>query len=92
MDELFEKALYLANDLSGINNTGMASVRVSWHPYECRWEGEANWSCNTRLVAHGDSPTDAVLALIDLLEDEKEQKSWSELSKQSLQDWAKRNE
>lgn len=91
MDQLFEKALSLANDLSGRNNTGMASVRVSWHPYDCKWESEANWSCNIRLVAHGDSPTDAVMALIDLLEDEKEQKSWHEVAKKSLSDWAKDN-
>lgn len=71
MDKLFEDALRSARYL-GTEIGGMASVRVTWHPYKCHWEAEANWSDNTHLIGEGaDSPTDALLVLIELMDEEK---------------------
>lgn len=70
MDSIFEKARRLAVQLND-NTRGMASVGVSWHPYENKWEGFADWSNNTRLRGeYSDSPTDAMCLLIDRLQDE----------------------
>lgn len=71
MDKFYEEALSLAQSAGCLDERGgMASVRVSWHPYDSNWEAEANWSSGERILTGSDSPTDAILKLIDLLKEE----------------------
>lgn len=72
MDKFYTDALMLARSAGCLENRGgMASVKVSYNPYDCHWEGEANWSSNNRLVGEGaDTPMDAILNLIQSLEEE----------------------
>lgn len=63
MDECLERALTLASKAC----RGLASVNVSWRPYECQWLAEANWADASRLLAAGDTPSEAVAALIERL-------------------------
>lgn len=70
-DQLFEDVLTLAMGLGGPGH-GMASIRISWHPYLCKWQAEANWSDGTRIVSDdSDSPTDAICDLKSLLREEQ---------------------
>jgi len=71
LETLLHEARSLANNHSAHSDTkGMASVGVRWNPYEAKWEAEASWSDNTRVVSTpSDSTVDVILELIDLLKE-----------------------
>jgi hypothetical protein len=74
MDQFFEDAQTLASRLSGsslVKEGGMASVGVTFDPYEAKWFGKADWSNNVAFNTMGsETPTDAILELIDILQGE----------------------
>lgn len=73
-DKFFEDAQTLASRLSGssaVKEGGMASVSVVFDPYESKWFAKADWSSNVAFNTSGsESPTDAILELIDILKEE----------------------
>jgi len=67
---MLETLLHEARSLASSYHQGMASVGVRWNPYEAKWEAEASWSDNTRVVSTpSDSTVDTIMELIDLLKE-----------------------
>jgi hypothetical protein len=70
METDLERVLCLARNKAGNDKYGgCASVKVEFHPYECGWFAEANWSENVFVQsACFENASFALAALIGLLQ------------------------
>lgn len=69
LSDLLDQALILAQNKSP-ENGGMASVKIVYHPYECYWIAEADYSNNFKIQGEGcESKEISVLNLIEELKE-----------------------
>lgn len=79
LSELLEQARGIASRLSGTralanefdSTGGMASIQLTWDPYDSGWQALANWS-NSFTVVSGEpvvDPSEAVSILISKLQE-----------------------
>ena len=61
---LFENVLERSAAVSSVcDYRGMASIQVTWNPYECLWEAVCSWSDNSKITSTHARAPQALIAL-----------------------------